>query len=66
MKREHNDIWGRTLDEIDKAASLVSIFLIMQGNRIAGRITGRWTKNGVLHLAFIFYATNDYGLPIYG
>lgn len=60
------DIWRKTLTEIHKAADSVSVLLIMRGNMIAGRITARMSKRNVLHVAFILYAINDYGWPIFG
>ena len=69
-RRELNVRWGETLDEIDRASALVSVWLLLKNDKIAGRITARTsqTKTGyyVVHTAFVLYASENYKLPIYG
>lgn len=43
-------------DEFDKAADLLTVWLILKNGEIAGRITARSGKNNILHLAFFLYA----------
>ena len=43
-------------DEFEKAADLVTVWLILKNGEIAGRITARSGRNNILHLAFSLYA----------
>lgn len=70
MSRTLKSLWGKTLDEIDKAEALVSVWLFLKDGKIAGRITVRNTKTRdhyyLAHAAFIMYPAHDYGEHIYG
>ena len=55
-----------TLDELHKAEDLLSVWLILKDGDIAGRITSRSGKQGVVHVALIFYGKATGGDPIYG
>ena len=54
------------IEEIDKAADLVSVWLILRYGEIAGRITARSGKNNVLHVAFALYANNTCNTGLFG
>ena len=54
------------IEEIDKAAELVSVWLILRYGEIAGRITARSGKNNVLHVAFALYANNTCNTGLFG
>ena len=70
MKTSDKDgLWIRTRNEIEKVEAILSVWLIMKDGQIKGRITARWTKTRtmpIMRVTFIFYATNEYGMPIYG
>lgn len=70
MRRNNNNLWIETVDEFDRAAALVSVWLILKDNKVAGRITARARRSTktypAVHVAFIFYGAFTEGLPIYG
>ena len=43
-------------DEFEKAANLLTVWLILKNGEIVGRITARSGRNNILHLAFSLYA----------
>lgn len=55
-----------TLDEFHKAEDLLSVWVIFKDGDIAGRIMARCGKQGVVHVALIFYGKCTGGQPIYG
>ena len=62
-------LWQKTVNELDKAANLLTVWLIMKDGELKGRITSRWIKTRTMpiaRVAFIFYASKEYGMPIYG
>lgn len=61
----NKSMWDKTLDELDKVAASLHVYLLMKDDRVAGRITARATKNAK-HVAFVIYASNDYRHPVYG
>ena len=56
---------SNTRKEFEIAERLVSVWLINKDGQKRGKITARYTKKATI-IAFIMYATNDYGLPIEG
>ncbi len=69
---KHTDkegLWFKTRNELEKAEALLTVWLIMKDGNIKGRITARWTKTRtmpIMRVAFILYASEEYGMPIYG
>ena len=56
---------SNTHREFEIAERLVSVWLINKNGQRRGKIIARHTKKATI-VAFLFYATNDYGLPIEG
>ena len=56
---------SNTHREFEIAERKVSVWLINKDGQKRGKITARHTKKATI-VAFILYATNDYGFPIEG
>lgn len=55
----------KTSREFEIAERRVSVWLISKDGKQRGKITARHTKKATI-IAFLFYATNEYGFPIEG
>ena len=56
---------SKTRKEFEIVERKVALWLINKDGQRRGKITARYTKKATI-IAFIMYATNDYGLPIEG
>ncbi len=57
----------KTLHELQKVEDLLSVWVILKDGEIAGRITARSGKQGVVHVALVFYGKTTHNeQPIYG
>ena len=56
---------SKTRREFEIVERRVSVWLINKDGQKRGKITARYTKKTTI-IAFILYATNDYGFPIEG
>lgn len=55
MKTQKSQLQA-VFDEFEKAADLLTVWLILKNGEIVGRITARSGKNNILYLAFSLYA----------
>ena len=61
-------IWDKTLEELDKIAEALWIFVLLKDGKLAGRITARRTQSAVNVAVTIYSSASNKtnGAPVYG